>query len=291
MTSSSAARDNAYYHKYFTPAGGWSRLWERLGGAFLSAPGVTCRQGSGEIDVVGVGRHYQLYHASGPRAAAGRRWARSAAASAGARAASRPPRGSLDIYVRGTPTTRSTRSPGRPVSGWSDFVYARRQADLGVSLPRRGTATGATSSPAAPRQHRLRRLLPGAELGGFGALGRPGQLRRRARIDRARSPGAGRAQRPGDRVPELRQHLDRVAEPRPRAALHAPPRPAAHGFRAAPASRPRLHPGRQARARQHQRAQARGPQEAADHQGRSSSSTAASTSARTARSRTRRASA
>src|SRR3954464_4445630 len=39
----------AYRHRAFTPSGGWAS-WEYLDGRFLSGPGVSYRQGTGQID-------------------------------------------------------------------------------------------------------------------------------------------------------------------------------------------------------------------------------------------------
>jgi hypothetical protein len=124
--------DNAYYHKYFTPAAGWSPSWERLGGAFLSAPGASLRQGSGEIDVVGVGGDRQLFHGYW---AAGSGW--SAFAPLGGGLSGRPSSispapGIIDVFLRGTNGGLYQKS-WISGSGWTDFAYLGGTLTSGVS--------------------------------------------------------------------------------------------------------------------------------------------------------------
>ena len=243
--------DNAYYHKYFTPAEGWSPSWERIGGAFLSAPGASLRQGTGEIDVVGVGGNQQLYAGYW---ASGSGWSgspRSAAASAGARAASRRAPGIIDVWVRGT-TTPSTRSPGS-------------RGAAGPTSPSSAATSPAASAATAWDGNRRDVFARGGDnivydasyqapsWVGFSPPGRPGQLS--ARAPSATSPGRLALVARSGSVIAYRSFASTWTRWQNfgRAPLYQRRRrPAIDGVRAAPASRPRLHPGRQPRAGQHQ---------------------------------------
>ena len=92
--------DTAYYHKYFTPAGGWSE-WERLTeGHFNSAPGASYRQGTGEVDVTGVGLNSQLYHGYWAAGQGWSGWSALGGSISGRPSAISPAPGILDVYVR-----------------------------------------------------------------------------------------------------------------------------------------------------------------------------------------------
>jgi len=135
---------NAYYHKFFTPAGGWSGSWERLpGGPFSSAPGATYRQGSGEVDVFGINQTGQLMHSYWQ---SGKGWA--AFASLGGYLSGRPsvvsPRpGDLDVFMRGADKVLYQKS-WVSGSGWTDFFK------LGAELK-------LTSGPSATSWNETRR--------------------------------------------------------------------------------------------------------------------------------------
>jgi hypothetical protein len=124
--------DNAYYHKYFTPAAGWYPSWERIGGAFSSAPGASLRQGTGEIDVVGVGTDGQLHHGYW---AAGSGWSAFGALGGGlsGRPSSvSPAAGIIDVYLRGTDHQLYQKS-WISGSGWTNFANLGGSLTSGVS--------------------------------------------------------------------------------------------------------------------------------------------------------------
>ena len=180
--------DNAYYHKYFTPAGGWSASWGRLGGAFLSAPGASLRQGTGEIDVVGVGGNQQLYHGYW---ASGSGWSGFAALGGGLSgrpSTVSPAPGIIDVWVRG--------DEPRPLPEVLDLGERLDRLHLPRRQPhQRRLRHGVGRQPARRlrprrRQHRLRRLLPGAELGRLQRRSTARSAQRRAR--RRSAPGGSR---------------------------------------------------------------------------------------------------
>jgi hypothetical protein len=109
---------NTYYHKAFTPAGGWTDF-APLGGAFLSAPSVTYRQGSGEIDVVGVGLDSQLYHAFYAGGWSG--WESLGGGVSANPSIISPGSGTLDIYVRGVADHQLYQKSWTPGAGWGPF--------------------------------------------------------------------------------------------------------------------------------------------------------------------------
>ena len=109
---------NTYYHAAFTLAGGWTGF-APIGGTFLSAPSVTYRQGSGEIDVVGVGTDSQLYHAFYAGGWSG--WEPLGGGISANPSMISPASGTLDIYVRGVADHQLYQKTWTPGVGWSAF--------------------------------------------------------------------------------------------------------------------------------------------------------------------------
>jgi hypothetical protein len=124
--------DNAYYHKYFTPAGGWSPTWERLGGIFLSAPGASLRQGTGEIDVVGVGGDQQLYHGYWSSGTGWVGWSPLGGALSGRPSSISPASGIIDVFVRATDNQLYQKS-WISGSGWTNYAGLGGSLSSGVS--------------------------------------------------------------------------------------------------------------------------------------------------------------
>ena len=279
---------NTYFHKAFTPAGGWTDF-APIGGTFLSAPSVTYRQGSGEIDVVGVGTDSQLYHAFYAGGWSG--WEPLGGGVSGGPSIISPASGMLDIYVRGVADHQLYQKSWTPGSGWGAFAPLGGSLTSGIAATawdsnRRDVFARGTDGGMWIRSWtNTGGWAPWASLGGHPSSG-PGAV--------ATAPNRLAVfARGGQRVlfNGLLQHLDRMAELRLRAALHRaarrrPPRlpscacePVSAASRSASAC-PSASASTSAPA-----ARSRGSSRS------SSSSTAASSSARTARSRTRRASA
>ena len=121
---------NAYFHRYFSPAGGWSDFVS-IGGAFLSAPTVTYRQGSGELDVVGVGLDGQLFHKF--YAAGWSEWAPLGGAVGGNPAIISPTAGTLEIYARGVDDHQLYEKYWTPGSGWSPYSLIGGALSSGIA--------------------------------------------------------------------------------------------------------------------------------------------------------------
>ena len=113
--------DNAIHHIYFTPGGGWSG-WASLGGGFTSGPGATFRQGSGNVDVFGVGLDKQLFHNSwAPGSGAWSGWVALGGGINGAPSAISPAADTLDVYVRGA-DNQLYQKYWTPSSGWVEYI-------------------------------------------------------------------------------------------------------------------------------------------------------------------------
>jgi hypothetical protein len=123
--------DNAYYHKYFTPASGWSAGWERLGGVFHSAPGASLRDNS-VIDVVGVGANQQLYQGYWTASTGWSKFGALGGGLSGRPSSVSPGPGILDIYMRGTDHQLYQKSWTNS-GGWTDFARLGGSLTSGVS--------------------------------------------------------------------------------------------------------------------------------------------------------------
>jgi hypothetical protein len=110
--------DRAMWIRTFTPAGGWTP-WASLGGAFLSGPGATYRQGTGEIDVFGVGVDNQLYHSS--YAGSWSPWGGLGCCVVGAPSVESPGSGVLDVWVRST-NQQLYQKYWTPQEGWVGYI-------------------------------------------------------------------------------------------------------------------------------------------------------------------------
>lgn len=124
--------DSAYYHKFFTPSGGWS-AWERLPtGVFTSAPGASYRQGTGEVDVVGVGTDNQLYHGFWAAGQGWAGWTPLGGGLSGRPSSNSPAPGILDVFMRGTDHKLYQKS-WTSSYGWGGFVSLGGSLTSGVS--------------------------------------------------------------------------------------------------------------------------------------------------------------
>ena len=122
--------DNAYYHRAFTPAGGWTDFVS-IGGSFVSAPSVTYRQGTGEIDIVGVGTDSQLFHAF--YASGWSAWEPLGGGVSGNPSIISPASQTLEIYARGVADHQLYEKLWTPGSSWSPYYPLGDSLTSGVA--------------------------------------------------------------------------------------------------------------------------------------------------------------
>ena len=155
-------------------------------GQFNSAPGATYRQGTGEVDVTGVGLNNQLYHGYWAAGQGWSAWGALGGAVSGRPSAISPAPGILDIYLRGA-NNQLYQKYWTSSTGWGDFILAGRRPDL------RRLRDGVGSEPPRHlrprrRQRDLHQVLPVTQLGQLGAAGRRRELRPRSDLVRPRPP-------------------------------------------------------------------------------------------------------
>ena len=121
---------NAYFHRYFSPATGWSDFVS-IGGALRSAPSVTYRQGSGVIDVFGVGLDSQLFHKY--YAGGWSEWGALGGGLSGNPSVISPSAGALEVYARGSGDHQLYEKVWTPGSGWSGYYPLGSTLSSGIA--------------------------------------------------------------------------------------------------------------------------------------------------------------